>query len=297
MSEFNKIKIIDEEESIKTTWEKILPIEKDGKKYTINAKKMTRFAGVLVVLFTVIQLLTAPTEESIQSPNFLNETKFSKNAVTSEVPQALSHEVSGLANEKPKGKATKYTGSLVISRPIDLTRIPPGSMFDARLVSGASNGLIRAEATSPLSIAGELLIPAGAVLVGSGNSKEERLVVKFTQVVFRDGSISNFDAYACDKSDKIVGLKGSKIGDTALHLTGALSLGFLGGFSEGMQSSRGQQGVEVKDPTLGNALLNGTATAALQESQNLMSDLKDRTPIIEVPSGTDICVIASGSNP
>jgi hypothetical protein len=154
--------------------------------------------------------------------------------------------------------------------------------------------LVRAELTDSLIQSGETLLEEGAVLVGQGSSTEERLFVSFTQAVFRDGSIAKVEGQACDRSDKIVGLKGSKIGNKLLNIVGSIGLGFVGGFSEGLQETQGQQGVAVRTPSLKNALLNGTATTALEQSKALMSDLKDQKPIIEVQANEPICVIFGG---
>ena len=94
-----------------------------------------------------------------------------------------------------------------------------------------------------------------------------------------------------------MGLKGSKLGSKALSLAGSLGLGFLGGLSDGLQDSEGQQGVLVRQPSLKNALLNATATTALEESQQMMSDLKNNIPVIEVPSGTSFYLLFGDIRP
>jgi hypothetical protein len=164
-------------------------------------------------------------------------------------------------------------------------------MTHARLVSGASNGLVQAELTEPLRANGETFLEPGVVLVGRGTSTEERLFVRFDQVVLKNGSIEAIDAHACDKKHKIVGLKGSKVGKRVLNIAGSIGLGFIGGMAEGLQETKGQQGVVIKKPTLKNSLLNATSTTALEQSRNLMGGLKNKNQIIEVSAGTEICVI------
>jgi hypothetical protein len=100
-----------------------------------------------------------------------------------------------MANEsKP---ALRVSGIEVISRPRNLSAIPPGAFFKAKLSSGASNGLVKAEVTEGLAVNNEMLIPEGSSLVGQGTSSEERLFIQFNQVVFKDGTFSNFNAVAC----------------------------------------------------------------------------------------------------
>lgn len=278
--------IINAETVEKNLWEKLLPVERDGKKLTLDSKKLTVYIASLMTFITAIHLLIIPGEEKAEVPN----GRLAEGSQTVQVPGASAADTKGIA-ETPAPKRPKLIGATVVLRPMDLSKIPPGSLLDAKLITGASNGLVKAEVLSPLKSAGELLIPSGTTLVGKGTSTEERLFVRFNQAVFKDGSIASINAHACDMSDKIVGLKGSRVGTKALNLTGSIGLGFLGGFSEALQDTKGQQGAVVKDPSLKNALLNGTASTALEQSKNLMSDLKDRTPIIEVPQGTDICTI------
>lgn len=294
MTEGAKVAVLGSEEFGKKLWMKILPVQLEGKKLTLDTKRFTIMTGIVVGLVAAIQLIMAPTGDAGEKPK-VTLAELGTPSGGQEIQHASQSDLKGVANTETKKNSVKFAGASIIARPIDLTKIPPGSILDAKLITGASNGLVRAEATSSLSSAGELLIPKGSILVGNGNSTDERLFVRFNQVVFKDGAIAALEAHACDKSDKIVGLKGSKVGTKALNIAGSLGLGFLGGFSEALQESEGQQGAVVRKPSIKNALLNGTATTALEQSKNLMSDLKDRTPIIEVDAGTEICVIAAGS--
>lgn len=74
-------------------------------------------------------------------------------------------------------------------------------------------------------------------------------------------------------------------------MTGSIGLGFLGGFSQALQDTHGQQGVAIREPSLKNALLHGTATSALEQSRNLMGEIKDQPNIIEVAKETQICIV------
>ncbi len=167
-------------------------------------------------------------------------------------------------------------------------------MFKAKLVSGASNGPLRAEVIEPLVVDGETRIATGAVLIGMGQSTEQRLFIKFNQLVFKDGSFQEFQAQACDSSDQTVGLKGDRVGSYAIKLAAAAALNFAGGVSEGLQESDVQNGVAVRKTSMKNALLNGSAHAALDQAQDTMSSVKSESPIIEVPAGTVFWVLAQG---
>jgi len=235
----------------------------------------------LLVLFVLLFLLNL-----IMWPREKRETL--AKVELKEVPRVPEEKV---ANEsKP---VLRVSGIEVISRPRNLSSIPPGAFFKAKLSSGASNGLVKAEVIEGLAINSEMLIPEGSSLVGQGTSSEERLFIQFNQVVFKDGTFSNFNAVACDNDDQMVGLKGSLVGNRIGRVAGGVGLGFLGGFSSGLQEP---QGYGSPKPSMKNAILNGTATTALEESRKMLSDLKNRMPIMEVKAGTEICVIASGGS-
>jgi type IV secretory pathway VirB10-like protein len=198
---------------------------------------------------------------------------------------------------KAKGKSggasvARYAGPQLVSRP--LMKIPPGTMVKARLVSGASNGPVRAEISEDVNWNGEALLPVGAILLGNGSSSEDRLNIQFNQMVFPDGSFQSTQASACDASDKIPGLKGSKLGNYAVKLGSSIALDFAGGLSQGLQTQKSGIGVAYAKPTLKNAILNGAATASLNQSKQIMSNLQNQAPVIEVPEGTFIYVLFQG---
>ena len=116
-------------------------------------------------------------------------------------------------------------------------------------------------------------------------------MVRFTQVVFKDGSFENIQAQAADAEDKTVGLRGSRVGKYAMKYATAIGLNFVGGMAEGLQDREvvGQQ--VVTKPTVQNALLNGTSKATLEMANETMTDLKNSAPIIQISAGQSIFVI------
>jgi hypothetical protein len=206
-------------------------------------------------------------------------------------------------NEQLKQKNRRKAGKVVVHLPglqkIDRNpagKIPPGSMVKAILVTGASNGAARVETKEALRIGGETLIPQGAVLLGQGQSTEERLNLQFRQVVFKDGSFANISAQGADSEDKTVGLKCNRIGREALKYGAAVGMYFVGGMAEGLQDRQANPyGGSTAEPTAKNALLNGTSRATLETANNMLSDIHNKAPIIECPAGKEIYVIFDGS--
>jgi hypothetical protein len=274
-------------------WFKKSFYRKDGSKDTLNFKKMGwGFFAVFVitVIFSLMQGApeVAPSPSQISPPGSIAE-----NTGTIDVPQTRIGEAPVVVSPGKKGAAggrskARFLGPQLVNRP--RMAVPPGMLVKARLLTGASNGPVKAEITESLTVNGETVIEKGAVLLGTGASNEDRLQVRFNQMVFKDGAFQSVQGQAYDPEDKIVGLKGSKVGSKALNIAGSIGLGFLGGMSEGLQDTQGQQGVAVRPPTIKNALLNATATTALEQSQNMMSNLKNSQPVIEVPESSTLLV-------
>lgn len=192
------------------------------------------------------------------------------------------------------GKPEKLVGPQLLKRPRNV-KIPPGAMVKARLLSGASNGLIKAEIKEALVVAGETLVEAGTVAVGSGSSSDSRLYIKFDKLVFRDGTVDSVQAEGADNSDKTVGLKGSKVGYQALRLAAGIGLNVAGGAAAVLQETEGQQGAVITKPTMKNAMLGGAGKASIDQSKEMMQALKNEAPVIEIPEGQDFYILFSGS--
>lgn len=197
-------------------------------------------------------------------------------------------------NRKRGPKVVRLPGLQKIDRQTT-AQIPPGSLVKAVLVTGASNGPVRAQLTEALQVNGETLIPEGATVVGTGQSSEERLIVKFTQLVLRDGSVSRISAQAADSADKTAGLKGSRVGQYATKYAAAIGLDFVGGMAAGLQDNQvvGPWGTTAP-PTVKNALLNGTSRATIDMANDTLSSMRNKTPVIAVEAGKEIFVLFDG---
>ena len=179
---------------------------------------------------------------------------------------------------------------------VGATEIPPGAEAKAVLLTGATNGLIKARLTEPLKVDGVSLLDAGVLLIGQGRSTEERLFVDFKKAVFKNGKSIAISAQAYDQSDTILGLKGSRVGDATLKLAASSGLFFLSGLSSGFQSSGYDINGRPIRPSMKDAALNGTSQAASEQARSYMEDIKNRAPIIEVKSGTAFVVTFDGGD-
>ncbi len=165
--------------------------------------------------------------------------------------------------------------------------IPPGTLARAELVTGASNGAVKAILKDAVRVNGETLIEAGSTVLGRGSSTEDRLFVTFTKVLHKEGDVSQVAAEAADSSDKTMGLKGSKVASRAIKLAANVGLKFVAGATTALQETEGQSGVAVKKPTMKNAFLSGAAESALEQSNQIASEYKNSAPVIEVKAGTE----------
>jgi hypothetical protein len=266
--------------------------EQSGGKYVPKKYARSVFATFALIV-ALVAMMTSSDQiyfGVVQSPIELQQVSI--NSVQN-VEIARAENAAAKKANQSKGRAIQFSGPQVVTRP-NLGKIPPGLMAKAKLISGASNGMVRAELTEDLRFNGETLVEAGTILVGTGSSTEERLFIKFDQMVSKEGAVSQISAQACDSSDQIVGLKGSKLGNRAWKMAGSIGLGFVGGLSEGLQDVHGENGVEVQAPTLKNALLRGTAQAALDQSREMIAESRDKQPVIEVKSGTEILILMEG---
>lgn len=306
MSETEELKVtVASETGIRNQWGRGIFYRSDGRKRTLVSRNVLLVAAgafAIVALFLLVQSspepehspsrATVPPSSEVTNNIVINipssETRAGEAISPERGPVAQSH--AGTTGSPASKAATPFRGPQLIARP-RMVKIPPGSMLKAVLLSGASNGPVRAEVTESLTVNGERVIEEGAILLGQGQSDEDRLSIRFSQMIFKDGAVDTIDAQGCDASDKIPGLKGSKVGNQALRLATGISLNFVGGMADALQDSSGQNGAVVRAPTLRNAMLNGAATAALDQSREILSNTRNKPPVIEIPAGASLFVL------
>lgn len=291
---------------IRNQWARGLFYRSDGRKRTLISKNVLIVGAIafgVVVIFLLFQGTpeldhNAGTTETVAPPSELTTGSVVNVPTAAEARNSTDSSVTGettsgsqeSAAVPPRKHGSLFRGPQLIARPRTI-KIPPGSMIKAVLLSGASNGPVRAEITEGLTIAGERVVEEGAILLGQGQSGDDRLSIRFSQMVYKDGAVETIDAQGCDASDKIPGIKGSKIGGQALRLATGIGLTFVGGMADVLQDSSGQNGTVVRAPTLKNAMLNGAATAALDQSREILANTRNKPPVIEIPSGTSLFIL------
>lgn len=293
MSEESKVQMVGDD-GYKNRWSFSKAfLRQEGRKTSLNGK-IVAFMGLFVLGLATFYVLL---REAFRDPPSENKTPIGFNGQVSpgmpiDVPAAGTFEAA--KQKQPKMLVIKkYPGLQVVQRP-RLGKIPPGSMVKAKFVTGASNGPLKAVLTESLLVNGEGVLEEGTVLVGQGNSTEDRLMVQFNKIVFKDGASQNTQAQACDESDQTVGVKGQKISKHALMFASGAGLNFLGGLAQGLQDTEVQGGVATKRNDFKNAALNGASTAALDQSKEVLSELRQKKTVIQVDSGKEFYVLFDG---
>lgn len=251
---------------------------------------------LVAVLWLLLEIAPADrvhklTAQPIEFETTVDQIKIEGNKVT--IPSLVLQFQRN--SDRPAWTKIKSTPIQVLSF-VGATEIPPGAEAKAVLLTGATNGLIKARLVEPLKVDGVSLLDAGVLLLGQGRSTEERLFVDFKKAVFRDGKSISISAQAYDVSDTILGLKGSRVGDATLKLAASSGLYFLSGMASGLQVPAYDQGGKPRRPSTGDAALNGVAQATGEQAKSYMEDIKNRPPIIEVKSGTTFVVTFDGGN-
>jgi hypothetical protein len=232
---------------------------------------------------------STPTESS--GPISFNEHVSPQESI--QIPTGNSEMVRPTPTRSKAKGVVNYSGLQVIQRP-NLGKIPPGTTVKAKFITGASNGPLKATLLESLTVNSEEVAPEGTTLVGIGSSGDDRLSVQFTKMVFKDGKSQNIQAQACDVSDQMVGVKGKKVSKYAVMLATGAALNVLGGIAEGLQENQVQNGVAVKKNNFNNAALNGVSKAALDQSQEILSDVRNKKSVIQVESGKEFLILFDG---
>lgn len=270
---------------------------------TLSNKAIKYFSIATVISLSVLFLIKSPDKSlddstnGVKTPDSAEITSSQNNYAEFEKYSATDEQTRLKGNTKKNKKVliVKLPGLEKIDRRNKM-KIPPGSLIKAILISGGSNGSVRAEVTESLILQGETLVPTGAILLGVGQSTEDRLTIRFSQMIFKDGSFEAISAEAADAEDKTAGLKGSRLGKYALKYASAVGLNFVGGMTEAMQERDvvGQQVVAKSNAK--NALLSGASRATIEMANESMNDLRNKIPEIHINAGTEFYVMFQTSN-
>lgn len=260
----------------------------DGKKLVIERKHALISVIGTFVVSSFVAITKGPPETVSKAP--IELSGIATSVQTIDVPAARTEDGE---RRRYTSHTVRYGGLQVVRRP-GYGKIPPGTMGRARLLGGASNGPVSAVLLEPVVVNGESLVDAGTKVFGVGASGTDRLKISFSKFIFKDGSVQNVKAQACDGEDNTVGIRGSRAGKYLTGLAAGAGLNFVAGLAEGLQETEVRGGVAYRKNTVDNALLNGAAKASVEQSKEIIEDWKEQKKIIEVKGGTEICPLFEG---
>ncbi|MBT4762919.1 MAG: conjugative transposon protein TraM [Bdellovibrionaceae bacterium] len=269
----------------KTQWAKGLFYRKEGNKFVFKSEKLKGALIVISVLGLCVLVLQDNGTQTKKDTSIQGASNISGYAAPIVID--LYNEIK--AKAKVKKRVYKVERLSLVSRKGYLD-IPLGSQARARLMTGASNGPVKAQLLEDLEYSGEVFIKEGTILWGKGTSTTERLMVSFSKYVGVSGQAINVSANAYDNSDQIIGLKGSAIGRMSKKIMAGAGIGVASALKT-MQKAENLGGIAVVKPSLENALLNGAADATLSIAEQEFEELKNKQTIIEVKKGTEILVV------
>ena len=256
--------------------------------------KVTAFVTMALILSVFVtglfnkRKIKGQNSKELPAPNFSRDVPITPPQILNNVTNVNVIGRRNTASPKGKIKVLSLRG---------ISEIPIGSEVKAVLVSGGTDGMIKAKLTQSLIVDGEPLIPENSVLFGKGKSGEERLYVEFSKVIFPTGEAYSILAQAFDQTDKIQGLKGSIVGTRTKKMAMAMGLGLMGGMADGLRETSGSSFFVTQKPSVKDAALGGASKAALDQSAAYLEEMKKSPNIIEVKSGSEFLIIIDEPKP
>lgn len=260
---------------------------KEGGKNKLNTGSLKIISITLSAVVLIYQLFSSEQQDAPTSESFV--IPMSQPVSTLEEPPVYKEGYSYSERESLR----KSSKPLVVERIKSISfsrsdKIPAGTEVGALLSSGGSNGMVKATLTEPLSVDGEILADKGSVLYGHGNSSDERLYISFSKLIKKDKKEIKIKAQAFDSKDRILGLKGSKVGNYAFKIAASSGLFFLSGVAEGLQQPTDSFLPQRK--SMRDAALQGVAQATVEQGREVLSNMNNKA-VIEVKHSTPITVI------
>ncbi|MCB0369805.1 MAG: TrbI/VirB10 family protein [Bdellovibrionales bacterium] len=266
---------------------------RQGEKPDSSSKKFFKVSTFIILALIVAVCVTSILEKNSRQIGRSSKELSAPN-LTYEVPlvtpQILTHsdQINVLTNKRTERSALGKIKVMTLNHSQEL---PVGSEAKAILVSGATDGIVKAKLTQNMIVDNEPLLPENAILFGKGKSGEERLYIEFSKAILPTGESFPILAQGFDLSDKILGLKGAIVGSRAKKMGMAMGLGLLGGMADGMRDTSGSNLFMNQRPSLRDSALGGASKAALDQSQVYIEEMKKSPNIIQVKAGTEFVLI------
>lgn len=261
-----------------------------GLKQTINTKVIKALVIPGALFFLIVAYFLPPSHDStaVQKGTPISSPSLTAQSLPIVAPQILTSKPNTISH---RAITESYAGAITVYNLDSVSEIPVGSEVLAKLITGATNGMVTAKLVSPVNVDGDSVVPEDTTIYGIGKSLRDRLYIHFKEAIFPSGRMYPISAEAFNLSDKIRGLKGAIVSSKAKKMAIGLGLGFLGGMAQGLETQSTYGYWQPQRPSLGNSMLNGTSQAALEESKHYLDELKNETDVVEVKAGTKFYLI------
>ncbi len=192
--------------------------------------------------------------------------------------------------ESDEGKPKKRPPRIQVHADLSLLRAPRGKTLlgrtTKRMIVGGEGSRAEVEIGDDQGLFSRLTILGNAIQ----NSTQDRLLVTFHSVMFRSGKNMKVTAIAQDDSGAD-GLKAQVFSSKALMVAGAMAGSFISGYVASQQTQSSNAFGFTQTPTTGrNAILQGVAGAAADQSKKLIDDSTKEKPVLVVERGTLVSV-------
>lgn len=272
----------------------------EGHKERVSPVALKVLVGCIAVVIATLQIFSGVTSDTTKKTvTSFEGTKitFENSDVNLKIPvfdpqKQGEQEIERERSLQRQRQAPPIVGKLQTIRLSTLKGVPTGTEVQAILSSGGTNGTVIARLKEPVMVDGEVLLPARTVLFGRGTSSEDRLFIRFKKAILPDKTEQIVQAQVFDSNDRMVGLKGKKVSDTAFKLAASSGLIFLSGLADGFKTNDSVNifGPQPK-PNVHDAALNGVATATSEQGKQMLESMKNDRARIEVGAETSVIVI------
>ncbi len=134
---------------------------------------------------------------------------------------------------------------------------------------------------------------SGLKILGSGRASatQGRLILEFNRLILNTGKTIPVSATALDASGGY-GLSAQVFSGKALALAGSMASGFISGMALGSQTQNANAfGFNQVEHNSRNAILQGLASSASDQSKRLIEEATQEKPILVVEEGTELGVL------
>jgi hypothetical protein len=272
----------------------------EGHKERVSPIALKVIVGCLAIVVATLQIFSGVSSESPQNalPSFegaklhFDVSDSNLNIPAFDPQKQREQEIERERKLQRQRQIPSIVGRLQTIRLSTLKGVPTGTEVQAVLSSGGTNGTVVAKLKEPVMVDGEVIFPAKTILFGRGSSGEERLFIRFKKAILPDKTERVIQAQVFDNNDRMVGLKGKKVSDTAFKLAASSGLIFLSGLADGFKTNDSVNifGPQSK-PNVRDAALNGVATATSEQGKKMLESMKNDQARIEVGAETLIIVI------